>query len=1152
MVESSTPKLKRLGAAVAPLSFAQERLWLIDAAAPGSATYNVPILMRWNGQVDAEALGVALSAVVARHEVLRTTYRLCDGRPVQVINPAEPVPVEVIDLDGMPDAWTRASEGAVARGREPFDLSCDLPVRCVAWQGIPGGDAVLLLFHHIAVDGWSLAALFGDLATAYEAALAGRRPDLPELPVQYADYAVWDRECFGDPASLQYLSDRAAELLPVPPGLTLAGCRPKPPVPEGARRGAEHVFEVPEQTRSAVARLARTLRVTPFVVFLAAFQVVLQRWSDRDEFLVGAITANRHRGIEDMVGFFANTVPLHCRIQPDWSFSQLCARMRTEAFRSLTYQRIPFEQLTARITAMRGEGHSYLVDIGFALQDIPTPSVATYRWKSLRFLPTGTAKFDLMLILENDRYGQEGLVATIEHDLDHYSPDVGRRVGENFLSLLAAAVADPDRPVCRLPVTDQVPQIPIEQVPDLAGESDTHAYVLGPHEEELPVGVPGELYLAGSGALRRTGQRAVLGADGQVKRLGTVGDRTGSVRPAVELAEVRRLLEQQPAVRAAAVAHEGEPERVVAYVELRAAVPQPRSREELLRPMRRWLPSSVLPEEIRVVTAVPRGAEGTVDAAALAALPYQRLPAAADRPAELTEHERRAADLFATALAEVDHGRVGTDRLTPDADFFRLGGHSLLAVTMLAEAKRRHGVAVPPRDFLADPTVAGLGRLLAADPAAPTARAEPADRYPATSTQQRFWFIDRIAALRRAYLMPTVIEYDGAVDPDALRRAVETVLARHPALRSRFELDRKLRTVFYRTDGPPPAVTLTDVSAWSAERVGAHVSAACWTGFDLSRDAPARAEILAAGDRTLLVLVVHHIVADGWARQLLMDEIAEVYRAETQNRPARLGEPVHPGLLVGADPADGSVDARTAEVVAGLTGAPTDVWLPHDRPRGDMQSTVGATCSTTLGPELTARLRAVLGQSGCTTFMAAAALLAVTLARRGGQRDFLFAFPWAGRDAPGSAEAVGMFVNTLVLRVDLRGDPTWWEVLARIRDSSTQCYRNADVPFDAIAAALHPDRDLSRPPLTPVYLSFFDAPPAAVPLRPDGTARYLPLDPLHIKYELELVVTEGHDDVALDASYAVDLFDEGTVTRLLDDLVAGAADLVSDPHAHPL
>ncbi|MFD7978382.1 condensation domain-containing protein, partial [Streptomyces sp. NPDC059749] len=547
-------------------------------------------------------------------------------------------------------------------------------------------------------------------------------------------------------------------------------------------------------------------------------------------------------------------------------------------------------------------------------------------------------------------------------------------------------------------------------------------------------------------------------------------------------------------------------------------------------------------------------------------------PAAPATGAPLTGAEAEAAELFVAALAQ--RGGLGpapaAAELAPGSDFFALGGHSLLAVTMLAEAKRRHGLVVSPRVFLPDPTVAGLARLLtearaAAQDAGPAPEAPErpapvpagdAEAHPASPVQQRFWFLDRLPSLRAAYLIPTLVEYGGPVDHDVLRRAVDLVLSRHPALSSVFCLDRRKRHVCYRTTATPAPTEVTDAADWHPDTLRNRLSRLCWAPMDLGQDAPARAEILSLGPgRTVLALVVHHIVSDGWSRDLLLAEIGTAYRALSDGTAPELGEPVHPAALGPATPATPAQEAeRAAALLEHLAGAPNDIALPHDWPRTELQSTEATLLTERLPAETAARLRAVAADVvGCTLFMTTAALLAVALARRGTQRDFLFAFPWAGREEPAAAGAVGMFVNTLILRLDLRGEPTWRELLGRVRESCSVSYRHADVALDVLANELHSDRDLSRPALTPVFLSAQSGATGPAVLTDDTTARFLPLEPLHIKYELELVATEAADDrLDLCLAYAVNLFTRDTAQALLTDVVAAAEDLAADPDSHPI
>lgn len=1415
----------------APLSYAQERLWFVDAATGGGRTYNVPMLLRWHEPVDVPALAAALTAVVERHDVLRTTYSPRADGPVQVVHPAAPVPVEVCPAPADREAL-RAD--AMRRGCEPFDLTTEPPLRCVVWQG-DSDASVLLTVHHIAVDGWSLGPLFTDLAAAYADARAGREPDLAPMPVRYQDFAVHDRATDHAPA----IEKRVAQLTEVDGDLALAGRRDGRA--DGDRPGTEHRFTIPADTWARVGRFATEIRATPFVVVFAAFQAVLKRWTERDEFVLGTISANRtDPEFERVVGFFVNTVPLRCRVPDGVPFRALCAATRREAFGALTHQRLPYEKV---IAAARSRGVADLVTVAFAFQNMPAPAhAAPPPWARPEILPNDTAKYDLLYTVEDDGSG------FVEVDLGRYDRHVAEQVSGNVITLLAAALADPDRPIATLPVNGQgtvlhgperthdattvldllterfatagdtpvvsasghtvtrreldrwadaiaahvpagqyVPVVagrgggmvaawlgvlraggtyvplgvdtpparathilgevgattvladaegaallakldvtpdivridehtdgpavpttrphpdspalllytsgttgrpkgiliphrgllntavwwaeelgltPADRVlctwstqfdaasfdtfrclvtgahlvfaddverrdPDallrllragatvasmtpslaramlaadrdtgsnvravtLAGEvltpqllrdcaerwgvrvhnlygpaevscastttfidvDDEHppigrplpnyrCHVLGREGEELPDGVPGELYVAGVGVglgylaqpartatafvpdplapgqrMYRTGDRVAARADGQLDFLGRYDHQVKILGNRIEPDEVRALLEEQPAVHAAAVCPEGVPPRLIAYVTL--STPDLPTRDDLVTPLLRWLPSPVLPAQVYVVDRIPLNGNDKTDFTALRTMRTAPLPAAVTTTV-LTGHQKQAAVIMAAVLGNLDD-------LAPDTNFFGAGGHSLRAVEVVREAHRRHGAVITLRDFLADPTIAGLGVLLAGATTETVPTVFGGDPHPATSTQQRLWFLNRTTALRSAYLVPALVELTGPVDHARLSDAVATVLARHPALRSRFELDVRARRVCYRTDGAPGPVGIgrTDLAEF------------CWAPFDLATEAPTRARVIVDGDRTVLALVSHHIVVDGWSLDLVMAQIGAVYRSGVDGLPA----PVHPASLTAGSAPD------AAEVVDRLRGAPTDIALPLDRARATVQPVDAAIVTSTVDSALTARLRAVTTPLGCSTFVLGATLLAAALARRTGQDDLLIAFPWSGRDRAGTVDAVGMFVNTLVLRADLRGNPTWRELLARVREDSKACYRTADVPFDEVVAALQPDRDLSRPPLTPVYLGVEDRERVLPDLGPGVTAAHLPLPGMRVKYELDLTITDRGGELALTATYPTDLLAATTVAGLLASVVTGAADLAADP-----
>jgi aryl carrier-like protein len=430
--------------------------------------------------------------------------------------------------------------------------------------------------------------------------------------------------------------------------------------------------------------------------------------------------------------------------------------------------------------------------------------------------------------------------------------------------------------------------------------------------------------------------------------------------------------------------------------------------------------------------------------------------------------------------------------------------------------------------------------------------------YPATPTQQGIWILDRIERLRPTYLLPSVLEFTGPLDCELLVTAVERALGHHVALRSRFRLDTTAFRVEYRTDGPAPEAGFTDAVAddWSADEVDRLVEALCYTSFELAEEAPARAEVirLDAG-RALLVLTVHHIVFDGVSRQLLVDEIGTIYRALARGeQPATPVQP-HPADVLGA-PDDEGVAERIADVVDRLRGAPTTMALPYDGDPEDPElSMIGATADILLDADLTEAVLAVAGQEGCTVFMTGVALLAGTFARTTGQTDFLFAVVWPGRDDPAAADVIGMFMTTLVLRVRLGDDTSWRELLRTARTAGMETFIDSDVPLDAVAAALDRDRDVARPPMTPVLVNLAEA-PEPLELAPGVVGRFQPLRPEYSKWDLALFVrldqASGRDRLELSLNHPAELFTATTTTELLAALRRSAADLALDPEENVL
>ncbi|WP_342781545.1 amino acid adenylation domain-containing protein [Amycolatopsis rhizosphaerae] len=433
-----------------PLSFSQQRLWFLDRWAPGSSVYNLPLALRLEGDLDVHALTSALRAVVLRHEALRTRFADDDGEPRQVIDGDVTVALPVIDLAEAGDE--RAGELAGQEAVRPFDLARGPLLRASLLRLAADDHVLLLTAHHIVSDGWSTGILLRDLGECYAAAVAGRAPALPELPVQYPDYAVWQRERMRGERLERELEHWRSRLGGAPSTVDLPVDRPRPAVQ--TYRGANLTVSWPREVLEAVRRLGHEEGVTPFMTLLAAWAAVLSRYSGQDDLVLGTPTAGRGRPeLEDLVGLFVNTLALRVDLTGDPTFRELLGRVRETTLDAYAHQELPFERLVEELRPERELSHSPLVQILFVLQNAPLGGGGA--WPGLRLrafadqVPGSTAKFDLTLSM---READDGLHANVEYNTDLFDRETIERLLGHYRALLEGALADPCRRVRDLPL----------------------------------------------------------------------------------------------------------------------------------------------------------------------------------------------------------------------------------------------------------------------------------------------------------------------------------------------------------------------------------------------------------------------------------------------------------------------------------------------------------------------------------------------------------------------------------------------------------------------------------------------------------------------------------------------------------------------------
>src|SRR6266545_2991597 len=433
-----------------PLSFAQQRLWFLDRLAPGTAAYNVPLGVRLAGDLSPDLLARAISEAARRHEAVRTTFETHGGDPVQIVHPPAPIPVPLVDLQGLPEPARRSEALRLAQEEElrPFDLERGPVLRAGLLRLAPEEHSLLLTLHHIVCDEWSIRLLFREVVALYAAWSDGQQAVLPPLPVQYADFAVWQREQLTGPvlaSQLAFWKSRLAD----PPVLELPTDRPRPPLQ--SFRGTRLPFVLPAETAAALLAAGRQRGATPFMTLLSAFQALLARTAGQTDLTVGTpITGRTRVEVHDLIGFFLNTLVLRADLSGDPGFAEIVDRARARALEAFAHQDLPFEKLVDEAGVERSLGHSPLFQALFVLLHATSLSGGATGLRVEPFAAGGaTAKLDLTLSIEAEG---ESLSGVIEYNTDLFDRTTALRLAERFRVLSAAAAHEPQRPLSDLPV----------------------------------------------------------------------------------------------------------------------------------------------------------------------------------------------------------------------------------------------------------------------------------------------------------------------------------------------------------------------------------------------------------------------------------------------------------------------------------------------------------------------------------------------------------------------------------------------------------------------------------------------------------------------------------------------------------------------------
>src|SRR5215217_6612604 len=427
-----------------PLSYGQQRLWFLQQLEPESAAYNIRVAVRLRGPLNVTALKQSLTEIVRRHESLRTRFVVVDSEPVQIFSAAEPVQLLVTDLSNLAaaDRETEAHAQAKRESQKPFDLATDQLFRIQLLKLGPIEHVLLLTQHHIISDGWSLGVMFKELSALYEAYTRGALSPLPELEVQYADYAVWQIESLREEVLSEQLNYWKQQLHGAPSLLELPADHTRGVV--ASHEGRRQRVELSAELTLALKDLSRREDVTLFMTLLAAFQLLLSRWSGAEDVVVGTPVAGRNRiEVENLIGFFLNTLPLRTQLSGNQTFRELLQQVKKVCLDAYANQDVPFERLVDELQLERKRSYAPLVQVMFSLRNLEDERLSL---KEIESSPLGNAeppaKFTLVL---NTSINHNRLVLNFIFDNDLLEPSTVARMSAHFEQLLTSVVSDPDR-----------------------------------------------------------------------------------------------------------------------------------------------------------------------------------------------------------------------------------------------------------------------------------------------------------------------------------------------------------------------------------------------------------------------------------------------------------------------------------------------------------------------------------------------------------------------------------------------------------------------------------------------------------------------------------------------------------------------------------
>ena len=1152
------------------LSLAQERMWFVEQLQPGNTAYNIAVAVRLRGLPRPELLRHAVERIVRRHEVLQAAVH-SDHQPYPVIDPAMLPGWGHADLSGLPEDAQQGHTNRLVEDEilRPFDLSRGPLLRGFLVTFGRGEAAVCLTIHHLVADGWSLGVLLREVVEHHRAAVRGEELQLPELPIQYFDYALWQRRLQDSGVLRQQLDYWRGRLADSTAEIRLPADRPRP-------RGA--VWQGKTIHLALGADLSRQVRawtrnqgITSFTTALAALQALFHRYGGQEDFNIGTPVSGRNQvETEGLIGLFLNILILRANLAGEPGFRQVAERAHATVLEAYDNQDLPFQTLVEELQPQRALYHAPFFHVALNRAPLQKPELEGVEIQHMK-VERWTARLDLIVFLTDD---EEGLSFDFELSLALFDAVTVERLAAHFRNLLTAAVADPDRPLADLPLLGEPErhQLFLEWNAPAAGEGDLTVHGLLAREAARRSDTAavddggstltlGELDRAANRLARHLRAMGVgpetpvaVDPDRSASGLTTVlailkaGGVPVPLDPAASPGRLDWLLEEvdirlvSPGARLAPIGREilvdllGERDAIARQSD--APLPESVSPDNLARILSdglalthrglvRRIADAIGPREVlELLAPLPPGPspDGRVLRADLEPLPI-------GAPGELFTDGRdrgywRRPDLTAERFVP---DPLAALRGEPGARLHRTGEPARL---------RRDGRIVvqpagPAGKTESQAPTADLTALPAPAPDAPQA-------LPLSFAQQRLLLVERanpgspLSNLAAAWLLR------GALSPAALARSLATVAARHEVLRATFSLSA--RKPHQRVAPPAPvALPLVDLSALPDGRrrpeLDRQLARVAWSPFAVETGPLWRTALLRLGDEEhALLLSMHRLVGDERSLEILACEMGRLAAGEL------------PALSIQySDYATRQRDRLRGELLESLLSywrrqlgeAPPVLDLPYDRAAPMVRSHRGGRHGFTLPSAIAA------GAPLPTVLLAA---FQVLLARYSGQDDIAVGMPVDDRDRAETAPLIGSFENLLAIRARLEDTGGFDEALRQVDEAVQGALAHRHLPFDRMVEELNPELLRRHAPLVQAVFAFAAAPRELSAL-PGCAVEPLAVVPPVARFDLSLRCAPEPGGLAGELVWSADLFDDATGERMAGHLLNLLAGIAADPAA---